>query len=93
MVQIHVCEPAGDILVFLTGEEEIEDACKKIGKEIQQMGDQASCHTSVLCACVSWCSNSDIPAIAVQDNEMLALHKFCCILCILLWLLKNTLTH
>ena len=42
MVQIHVCEPPGDILVFLTGEEEIEDACKKIGKEIQQMGEQAS---------------------------------------------------
>lgn len=42
VVQIHVCEPPGDILVFLTGEEEIEDACKKIAKEIQQMGDQAS---------------------------------------------------
>ena len=41
-MQIHVCEPPGDILVFLTGEEEIEDACKKIGKEIQQMGEQAS---------------------------------------------------
>ena len=40
VVQIHVCEPPGDILVFLTGEEEIEDACKKIGKEIQQMGEQ-----------------------------------------------------
>ena len=42
VVQIHVCEPPGDILVFLTGEEEIEDACKKINKEIQQMGEQAS---------------------------------------------------
>ena len=41
MVQIHVCEPPGDILVFLTGEEEIEDACKKIAKEISQMGEQA----------------------------------------------------
>ena len=41
MVQIHVCEPPGDILVFLTGEEEIEDACKKIAKEITQMGEQA----------------------------------------------------
>ena len=41
VVQIHVCEPPGDILVFLTGEEEIEDACKKIAKEVQQMGDQA----------------------------------------------------
>ena len=40
MVQIHVCEPMGDILVFLTGEEEIEDACRKINKEVTQMGDQ-----------------------------------------------------
>ena len=40
MVQIHVCEPPGDILVFLTGEEEIEDACKKIAKEVSQMGTQ-----------------------------------------------------
>ena len=31
--QIHQCEPPGDILVFLTGEQEIEDACAKIAKE------------------------------------------------------------
>lgn len=47
-MQIHVCEPPGDILVFLTGEEEIEDACKKIGKEIQQMGEQASLATNMM---------------------------------------------
>nr|XP_018679353.1 PREDICTED: probable pre-mRNA-splicing factor ATP-dependent RNA helicase DEAH2 isoform X2 [Musa acuminata subsp. malaccensis] len=40
VVQIHMCEPSGDILVFLTGEEEIEDACRKITKEINNMGDQ-----------------------------------------------------
>ncbi|GJN31289.1 hypothetical protein PR202_gb19671 [Eleusine coracana subsp. coracana] len=40
VVQIHMCEPAGDILVFLTGEEEIEDACRKINKEVNNMGDQ-----------------------------------------------------
>ncbi|KAI4340255.1 hypothetical protein MLD38_025114 [Melastoma candidum] len=40
IVQIHMCEPLGDILVFLTGEEEIEDACRKITKEIGNMGDQ-----------------------------------------------------
>eukprot|EP01018_Ginkgo_biloba_P026131 Gb_22388 [translate_table: standard] len=40
VVQIHTCETAGDILVFLTGEEEIEDACKKITREIQNLGDQ-----------------------------------------------------
>lgn len=40
VVQIHLCEPPGDILVFLTGEEEIEDACRKINKEIANLGDQ-----------------------------------------------------
>ena len=35
MVQIHSCEPPGDILVFLTGEEEIEDACRKVTKEVR----------------------------------------------------------
>ncbi|XP_057963559.1 probable pre-mRNA-splicing factor ATP-dependent RNA helicase DEAH2 [Malania oleifera] len=40
VVQIHMCETAGDILVFLTGEEEIEDACRKLTKEIGNMGDQ-----------------------------------------------------
>jgi pre-mRNA-splicing factor ATP-dependent RNA helicase DHX15/PRP43 len=30
----------GDVLVFLTGEEEIEDACRKITKEITQMGSK-----------------------------------------------------
>lgn len=40
VVQIHICEPPGDILLFLTGEEEIEDACRKITKEIQNMGEQ-----------------------------------------------------
>ena len=29
-IQIHCFEPAGDILVFLTGEEEIDLACKQI---------------------------------------------------------------
>lgn len=40
VIQIHVCEPPGDVLLFLTGEEEIEDACKKISKEVQQMGEK-----------------------------------------------------
>jgi pre-mRNA-splicing factor ATP-dependent RNA helicase DHX15/PRP43 len=37
VIQIHLCEPTGDILLFLTGEVEIEDACKKVKKEIQNM--------------------------------------------------------
>jgi pre-mRNA-splicing factor ATP-dependent RNA helicase DHX15/PRP43 len=39
VVQIHMCEPAGDILVFLTGEWEIEDACWQIDKEFSNIGD------------------------------------------------------
>jgi hypothetical protein len=34
-VQIHLCEPTGDILIFLTGEDEIEQACAKITAELQ----------------------------------------------------------
>ncbi|CAO3594172.1 unnamed protein product [Absidia cylindrospora] len=33
VLQVHVSEPEGDILVFLTGEEEIEQACRKIEAE------------------------------------------------------------
>lgn len=40
VVQIHQCEPPGDVLLFLTGEEEIEDACRKVSKEVAQMGDK-----------------------------------------------------
>ena len=32
-------EEEGDILVFLTGEEEIENACKSIRSECQKHGD------------------------------------------------------
>lgn len=39
VVQIHMCEEEeGDILLFLTGQEEIDEACKKIQKEIDGMG-------------------------------------------------------
>jgi HrpA-like RNA helicase len=40
VIQIHLCEPPGDILLFLTGEEEIEDACRKIMKESQNFGPE-----------------------------------------------------
>ncbi|KAI5458563.1 P-loop containing nucleoside triphosphate hydrolase protein [Mariannaea sp. PMI_226] len=33
VLQIHASEPEGDILLFLTGEDEIEDACRKINLE------------------------------------------------------------
>jgi len=37
VVQIHKCEEPGDVLLFLTGEAEIEDACRKIRSEAQGM--------------------------------------------------------
>ena len=37
VLQIHATEPEGDILLFLTGEEEIEDACRKIRLETDEM--------------------------------------------------------
>lgn len=36
VLQIHHTEPEGDILLFLTGEEEIEDACRKITLEVDE---------------------------------------------------------
>eukprot|EP00357_Protocruzia_adherens_P016130 CAMPEP_0115017570 /NCGR_PEP_ID=MMETSP0216-20121206/28210_1 /TAXON_ID=223996 /ORGANISM="Protocruzia adherens, Strain Boccale" /LENGTH=729 /DNA_ID=CAMNT_0002388441 /DNA_START=38 /DNA_END=2227 /DNA_ORIENTATION=+ len=38
-IQIHTYEEEGDILVFLTGEEEIEYACAEIRKEVGKLGD------------------------------------------------------
>merc|ERR1712180_233021 len=38
-IQIHLTEKQkGDVLVFLTGQEEIEDACKRIKEEMDKMG-------------------------------------------------------
>ncbi|EAS27961.1 pre-mRNA-splicing factor ATP-dependent RNA helicase PRP43 [Coccidioides immitis RS] len=37
VLQIHATEPEGDILLFLTGEEEIEDAVRKISLEVDEM--------------------------------------------------------
>ncbi|EMC91820.1 hypothetical protein BAUCODRAFT_79257 [Baudoinia panamericana UAMH 10762] len=41
VLQIHATEPEGDILLFLTGEEEIEDACRKINLEGDEMVREA----------------------------------------------------
>eukprot|EP00033_Pygsuia_biforma_P001838 GCRY01002056.1.p1 GENE.GCRY01002056.1~~GCRY01002056.1.p1 ORF type:complete len:732 (-),score=138.63 GCRY01002056.1:144-2339(-) len=40
VVQIHMCEPPGDVLLFLTGEEEIENACRQIRNECAELGKQ-----------------------------------------------------
>ena len=37
VLQIHASEPEGDVLLFLTGEEEIEDACRRISLEVDEM--------------------------------------------------------
>jgi pre-mRNA-splicing factor ATP-dependent RNA helicase DHX15/PRP43 len=41
VLQIHATEPEGDILLFLTGEEEIEDSCRKIRIEVNEMIEDA----------------------------------------------------
>jgi len=41
VMQIHLSEPAGDILVFLTGQEEIETAAEILYNRMQAMGDLA----------------------------------------------------
>lgn len=41
VLQIHATEPEGDILLFLTGEEEIEDASRKIALEGDEMTREA----------------------------------------------------
>jgi pre-mRNA-splicing factor ATP-dependent RNA helicase DHX15/PRP43 len=42
VIQIHLCEDReGDILLFLTGQEEIEEACRRIHSEVISQGDSA----------------------------------------------------
>lgn len=43
VLQIHATEPEGDILLFLTGEEEIEDACRKISLEGDELLRESDC--------------------------------------------------
>ncbi|KAF3912309.1 p7 [Arthrobotrys entomopaga] len=43
VLQIHGTEPEGDILLFLTGEEEIEDACKRLRLEGDEMQREQDC--------------------------------------------------
>lgn len=41
IMQIHLSEPAGDILLFLTGQEEIDTACETLFSRMQALGDLA----------------------------------------------------
>ena len=40
IMQIHVHEAPGDILLFLTGEEEIENCCEQVRDECKRLGDE-----------------------------------------------------
>lgn len=41
VMQIHMCEEiVGDILLFLTGQEEIEEACKRLKRETDNLGPE-----------------------------------------------------
>ena len=42
MLQIHVDEEPGDVLLFLTGEEEIEQACTEIRNGARKLGEDVS---------------------------------------------------
>lgn len=39
VMQIHVSEPRGDILVFLTGQEEIDNSCEILAERVKHLGD------------------------------------------------------
>jgi ATP-dependent RNA helicase DHX8/PRP22 len=39
-IQIHLSEPPGDILVFLTGQEEIDTACEILYERMKSLGPQ-----------------------------------------------------
>jgi ATP-dependent RNA helicase DHX8/PRP22 len=39
VMQIHLSEPAGDILLFLTGQEEIDTACQILYERMKALGD------------------------------------------------------
>lgn len=41
VLQIHLNEPPGDILLFLTGQEEIDSACKIMTERMARLGDEA----------------------------------------------------
>jgi len=40
VMQIHLSEPFGDILVFLTGKEEIDTACQILYEKMKSLGDK-----------------------------------------------------
>ena len=39
VMQIHLDEPPGDILLFLTGQEEIDTSCQILKERLKKMGN------------------------------------------------------
>ena len=39
-MQIHLSEPEGDVLLFLTGQEEIETCCQVLYERMKSLGPQ-----------------------------------------------------
>lgn len=50
VLQIHATEAEGDVLLFLTGEEEIEDVCRKIRLEADELQREDDCGPLVVYA-------------------------------------------
>eukprot|EP00760_Papus_ankaliazontas_P036423 PhM_4_TR8307/c0_g1_i1/m.25024/K12820/DHX15, PRP43; pre-mRNA-splicing factor ATP-dependent RNA helicase DHX15/PRP43 len=61
-VRIHLHEPQGDILMFLPGEDEIEDACSRIESHIRLMRHQDPDITPMMC----------VPAYSALPPHLLA---------------------
>ncbi len=40
LLQIHLNEPPGDILLFLTGQEEIDTACEVLFERMKSLGPE-----------------------------------------------------
>ncbi|KAL1915012.1 uncharacterized protein VTP21DRAFT_7717 [Calcarisporiella thermophila] len=53
VIGIHLHEPPGDVLVFLTGEEEIENACRQIRFQAEKLIRQAGCGPLKVVPCYS----------------------------------------
>ena len=48
ILQIHVTQPPGDILVFCTGQEEIETAEEVLKQRLRGMGSKVGAYTHAL---------------------------------------------
>jgi len=53
-MQIHLTEPPGDVLVFLTGQEEIDTACETLFERMKALGDGVP-ELIILPGIVLWC--------------------------------------